>query len=238
MNHIKNLFIFFIILSSSFIYAKEAVCASDYIFIAGRSWTYKVFFINPQKDTTDTVTATLKLSKGDSLFHSMYEKWIYDNTSEEAHAVIGQCGKDTVYFIVKPPKEGRFKALNLYISACCSNKMDTINITFKDTSGEETITGKELMDWEFNAIDSKGENLKIHYTPTFARKTVNTLTKLFPECLQITAERRKLKLVEKVKIEDLKAVFYFHDKYGFVRWEYTKPDSSQIIFDLEKVSGF
>jgi len=60
---------------------------------------------------------------------------------------------------------------------------------------------------------------------------IPTLYKKIPECWQIDARGES-------KLGIYKATFYFHPQYGFVRWEYTKPDSTQVILDLEKVSGF
>lgn len=234
MNYIKKFSIFFILLFSSFVYAKETPLKLATVFLPGRTWTYKVFVISPKKDTTDTITATLEISKKDA--QNIQAKWEHNNTSELAEILKGAFGTQ-----LNPPITGKFQPLNLYISPSYSEKLCSVSSIFKHpqdivyTCNGKSVIWKELDCWQIGK-PFNGEDLEIQYVPKSERKDVTTLMQTFPGCLEIKAERVESKPAKKTKTEDLKAVFYCHPEYGFVRWEYLKPDSSRIVFDLENMT--
>lgn len=228
---------------------------AENMFVAGKNWTYKVFFISPQKDTTDTLTAKLEILKDSTDEDRLSAVWKYNDISSPTMTFI----KDDDYVSkvdytigIGAPEKGKFQILNLCIPAYYIKSYYTVSSIFKkpqdsvftDSSGKSVVR-REMRNWRVETSDFRRNRLTAEYVLSAGRKDVNTLMQEFKECLEIKGRSEIKTREEKPQVSDtagLTAVFYFHDEFGFVRWEYTKPDSclsgrqgSQVVFELEKM---
>ncbi|MFA5033136.1 MAG: hypothetical protein WC614_08960 [bacterium] len=198
----------------------------------GRQWIYRIFFINPEGDTTDSPTISLDIVKGaPSLFQDNKEhllaKWTYLQKNilpDNAHKLESICeiDEDSNRMVFSTPcyVELNFMMifgqapveLGTFLEKGQKTEFVYVNIYADRYGGEATCRIKT-------------------YSRITARKDVRTPMKVFPGCLEIDAKATSEK-------GTYKATYYFQHQYGIVRFEYTKLDSSRVIFDLEKVSGF
>lgn len=232
----------------------------------GKSWTYKILFLGPNGDTSSAMTAKVEILAEDTFLHTQPSEWRYNELTEPAKIVDNDTvftatppvqskfepfnlyipanfrkRIDTLRIVRKPTaaelalKEIEAKKpLAVHPDEVIEAPSDTAkpDSTVKDAP----VVIKSLKEWELDCGIINGELLTIRYMPELERKTVTTLMQPMPGCLEIRAERKKIKRDRTVK--DLQAVFYYDEKFGFVRWEYLKSDGSKVIFDLEKVAGF
>lgn len=238
----------------------------DRIFKDGRKWEYKVLFINNNKDTTmtKTISATaislenLKLrynktgeddsSEGISSA-TLYLEWAYGTPPTlQAYPVIEAGAINTLGPRMLDLSFLKF-APSPWVNIPINQGQEWNRLTFEiDYSlfPELLKKGTKLQPWETQPVEhisclpltpegtikeKHTQNWKNQYYKVLEQKEVKTLLMNFKNCWEIDSKAES-------KEGTYKAVFYLNEKYGFVRWEYTKPDSSQVILDLEKVSGF
>ncbi|MDD2889194.1 MAG: PDZ domain-containing protein [bacterium] len=180
------------------------------IYKAGREWIYKGSFLDIKGKVTSSQSVTLKIPGGDFLEQQIKIRWSYEEGSSEETGVID----DSKEVWIHPPREGDFKFTEL----TAFPEIHKPFIKGKKWEGVLSI-GKGWGKWEGLTIKNAHEIV--------GQKDVSNFT----GCWQVDTKAESKEGI-------YKATFYFHPEYGFVRWEYTKPDSTKVILDLEKVSGF
>ncbi|MDD5529364.1 MAG: hypothetical protein PHX21_04965 [bacterium] len=202
------------------------------IYTPGREWAYKTFFLNTKGDTVKTGNITLKTPPKASHYRKK-ALWCYtDKTLNEERPI----EEDDYGIVVYPPTKQDFQFTKI---ATFPQFIYYISGPFVDTiDGEEWVVRQRGMSSGFSykkgdkeIISIKEGTPRIEYYKPSGQKDISTPAGEFKNCWQIDTKGR-------ISTEIYKTIYYFHPEYGFVRWEYTKPDSTQVIFVLEKVSGF
>lgn len=213
------------------------------IFKPGRIWTYKAFFINSKKDTTDSQKVELEVFKG--LFYGQRKvEWTYYKNGERKPGEETGVVEDSDNIFLHPPRvrDFRFTELCDFPAYHSQKRLRSMPYVSKEDlragkkEQEEGPAWEQIKAWEGKLNLGKGwgewEGLVVkEYAKVGDKKYIKTLMKDSLECWPIDTKAES-------KLGIYKTTYYFHPQYGFVRWEYTKPDSTKVILDLEKVSGF
>lgn len=209
------------------------------IYKKDREWTYKGTFLDKNGVPKDSQRVVLTVT-GKDFFGQTGIKYKYlDNEGKklEWETTEGKdsYGKTEIYSRVKeveetgviegpdkvwihPPRSLGFRFTEL-------TAFPEIHKPFregKEWTGVLSI-GKGWGKWE-------GIEVQQHYKIA-GQKDIAASMMNFTNCWQIDATAESKEGI-------YRTTFYFHDKYGFVKWEYTRPDSSKVILDLEKISRF
>lgn len=184
------------------------------IYKAGREWVYRGKFLNSNGEVTSSQSITLNIPGGDFLGQQIMIKWSYEKGGAEVTGIIDNPKRVWSH----PPRGGDFRFTEL-------TSFPEIIKPFKkgDKWGGVLHIGQG---WgELEGLDIN------NYYEVIGQKDVSTAFKNFKDCWQVDTRTESKK-------GNYKVTYYFHPEYGFVRWEYTNPDSTKVILDLEKVSGF
>ncbi|MDD5530995.1 MAG: PDZ domain-containing protein [bacterium] len=188
------------------------------IFIPNRKWKYKTQFLDKNNNIIDCQTVALKVLEGSFVEQQIKASWNYDKTSQrnvkEETGIMDFPG----YIWIHPPRKGKFAFTQFA-------PFPQIRKPFKEGNRWESTL---ILNEKLGKL--AGLEIKWYYEIT-KQKDIPILPIKSMKCWQING-------VSKSKLGVYKVTYYFHPKYGFVRWEYTKPDSAKVILDLEKVSGF
>lgn len=187
------------------------------IFRINRKWEYKAHFLDKQNNITGCQSITLKVLKGNFLEQQIKAIWDYGKTTfkgmNEGTGIIDFPG----YIWLHPPRKGKFKFTQFAPFPQIRNPLK------KGNKWESTLTLNKKCG-KLAGLEIKG------YYEITKQKVISLPTKSI-KCWQVNS-------VSKSKLGIYKAIYYFNPEYGFVRWEYMKPDSTSVILDLEKVKGF
>jgi hypothetical protein len=194
------------------------------IYKPGREWQYKGYFLDNKSDTIDFQVVGLKVTGKDFLGQQIEIMWNYYEKASGANSLVITKGErtgvinDSQTVWIHPPRMSDFSFTELTPFPHVRKPL---------TEGNEWKSmlniGKGWGEWENLTVK---ESYK-----AIGQKDVSTLMKKLPNCWQVDATGES-------EAGTYKITYYFHPQYGFVRWEYTKPDSTKVILDLEKVSGF
>lgn len=223
--------ILFLICSWDIIKGEELLTIDKEIFKPGRIWIYKTFFINPKGDTVDS--QTIKLEVFNELCGQERKiKWTYSkHQSYDSDTILRRelnvpisyvteeitgALEDNKGVFLHPPRMGEFEFTELApFPYFFKNKKLWENVL--------TITLSRNEKWLGLKVTTCSEIIGEIKTSTLYKKPL--------KCLQIDTRGESKEGV-------YKATYYFHPQYGFVRWEYIKPDSTKVILDLQTLSGF
>ncbi|MDD5530985.1 MAG: hypothetical protein PHX21_13290 [bacterium] len=197
------------------------------IFNPGRKWTYSVFFINTKKDTVDSQKVELEVLKGSYGLQRQIEWRYYKNGKWKIGENTGVVeGAENIF--LHPPRNGDFRFTELtnfpeiYYGKVYPIENTSPMRALKKWSGRLNI-GRGWGEWEGVTVETSAK--------IGDKKCIRTRMKDSLECWQIDTKGES-------KLGIYKTTYYFHTQYGFVRWEYKKPDSTRVILDLERASGF
>lgn len=195
------------------------------IYTPGKEWTYKAYFLDAKGDTIKTENIVFK-TLGMRVIRGINTLWCYEDTSLNEKSVVEDDDYDVVVY--PPTKQGLqftiFSAFPQFIYYIDSPFTASIN-------GKEWIMRYRRPNTKIFGKQQLGK-VRTEYYRIAGQRNISTPVGEFTNCWQVETRGN-------VEGQEMyKAIYYFSPQYGFVRWEYTKPDSSQVIFDLDKVSGF
>ncbi|MDD5528461.1 MAG: hypothetical protein PHX21_00345 [bacterium] len=212
----------------------------DNIYRKGKEWRYRATFFDKNGSVKDSQFVVLSVTGEDFLGQTgiRYKymegngknlEWVTDSSKATSsnhlivyHQIKGteETGiiEDSKKVWMHPPREASFRFTEL-------TAFPEIQKPFTKGKQWKNILqiGKGWGKWE-------GFEVKKYYE-IVGQKDVSTSLMNFTGCWQVDTRAESKEGIHN-------ATFYFHPKYGFVLWEYTNPDSTKVILDLEKVSGF
>ena len=193
--------------------------ATDSIFIKGKIWEYNCVIYSTEKEVINSFPITMEVESNLTAFLSQQTPIVYtypynEETIKETTGII----EDETGISIHQPRLG-----DLYFTAILP--MPSINYPLQNESESQSET--KIVKSSFNEINGK--------TIKQAKRTVGTDTISYKKemitCYMYEAEN--LNLLGEVGKYSLK--YWFNEKYGFVKYLYTKPDGSIVEINLENI---
>ena len=191
------------------------------IFTKGKKWEYKCIFYSTEEKVIDSFTIDMKVQSNLTAILSQQIPIIYEYPFD------GKIIKETTGIIedkaginIHQPRLG-----NLYFTAILP--MPSVNFPLGSNSESESET--KIIKSSFEEINGK--------TIKQAKRSAGTDTFVYKDevinCYVYEAEN--LSEIEELGKYNLR--YWFNEKYGFVRYLYTKPDGSAIDIKLQNVTN-
>jgi hypothetical protein len=212
----------------------------DNIYRKGKEWEYRTTFFDKNGSVKDSQFVVLSVTGEDFLGQTGIRYKYMDGNGKkieyESKTVTDTSGTTTIISGIKAEEQTGIiensKKIWLHPPRATANFRFTELTAFPEIQ-KPFIKGKK---WKGLLSIGKGwgkwEGFEVkNYYEIVGQKDVSTSLMNFTGCWQVDTKAESKEGI-------YKTTYYFHPKYGFVLWEYTNPDSTKVILDLEKVSGF
>lgn len=192
------------------------------IYVPGKTFTYNVYEITAEKDTTPHIIRLVVKSLGfpQTLFDQTPIEYHYTDIKRDGKVSVERTGisESKERISIHPPRMN-------YMAFAEIPPQPSVNLPLSVGTSRD-ITLEVVKGWD----SLNNQTIKQH-EKVIAKEDIELEGKQYKGCL--VTEGSNVSHIEKLGRYSMK--YWFHNDYGFVKMVYTKPDGARVVLNLKEV---